>query len=271
MKYLQAPQWVGAAALLLGAIALLASTSWEKKDPGQWSSEDVDQILHKSAWAKSTDATFERSGAQQGRRGAGGGGGMGIPGIGFPGGRIGGGMGGGGMGGGRMGGGGMGRGRGGQGMERQPALVRWDSAFPVVQALNHFHPQRTSTDEKTSAKPAEDSYVISVTGLRPPRRRRSEDTDDTSSNANSDDSAQRWKDELMIGTRLTPKGRDPLSPSEVQLDSSGGLSEVRFLFPKKDPISLDDKEVDFSTRLGGEKVEAKFHPKEMKYKGKLEL
>ncbi|HVT93253.1 MAG TPA: hypothetical protein VHD76_10450 [Bryobacteraceae bacterium] len=268
MKHLHAPPWAEAAALLLGAIALLASTPWEKKDPSQWSSEDVDQILHKSPWARNTDATFERSGTQQGRRGGGGGGGgMGIPGIGFPGGRIGGG----GMGGGRMGGGGMGRGRGGQGTERQPALVRWDSAFPVVQALNHFHPQQTSTGENTPAKPAGDSYVISVIGLRPPRGRRGEDTGDTSSNTNSDDAAQRWKDELMIGTRLTPKGRDPLSPSEVQLDSAGGLSEVRFLFPKKDPISLDDKEVDFSTRLGGEKVEAKFHPKEMKYKGKLEL
>lgn len=267
----QARTWRFAAALtmLLGGMLLTASSTWENKDPSQWTREEIDQILHKSAWVKQTNASLDRSEMQQdgghsGQSGRMGGGGVGIPGIGFPGG---GGMGGG-MG---RGGGGLGRGRGGGGrqMEQEPVVVRWDSALPVKQALQRNMPKDTDASDGGKASAGADSYIISVTGLRAPHRRRNSDDND---NANSaEDSQRRVKDELMISTRLIAKGRDPLSPSEVQLDSAGGTSEVRFIFPKKDPVSLDDKEVDFETRLGAAKVQAKFHPKDMKYKGKLEL
>jgi hypothetical protein len=43
-----------------------------------------------------------------------------------------------------------------------------------------------------------------------------------------------------------------------------------FLFTKEAiPLSLDDKEVDFTTHLGPLEVKAKFVLKEMKYRGKL--
>lgn len=262
MKQLRS--WQLAAAIILGGVALAASRSWESKDPSQWTSEEIDQIINKSAWAKRTDVSVDRSGMQQRGGGRAGGGGMGIPGIGFPGG---------GMGGGGMGGGGMGRGRGGGGrggpqMEQESVVVRWDTALPVKLALRRGTPKDVNASEGET-KPVEDTYVISVIGLRAPRHR--QNSDDSDSSQSDENSQKRIKDELMTTTKLTPKGRDPLSPSGVQLDSMGGTSEVRFIFPKKDPISLDDKEVEFETRLGPGKVSAKFHPKDMRYKGKLEL
>ena len=142
-----------AAALLLAGVSLapvcLANDKWDSKDPSQWSSVEIDKLMHNSPWAQPAKVQLGQSmgssgqgpnsgGGYPGGGGGGGGypgggggypgggrGGYGIPGIGMPY------PGGGGMG---YPGGGGGRRGGGQ---RRPqtqtadATVRWESALPV--------------------------------------------------------------------------------------------------------------------------------------------
>ena len=44
-----------------------------------------------------------------------------------------------------------------------------------------------------------------------------------------------------------------------------------FRFPKTDPISLDDKEVEFTTKIGTMTIRRKFKLSDMKVRGQLEL
>ena len=173
-----------------------------------------------------------------------------------------GGGGGGGMAGGGMGGGG-GRGRGaGEGdmgpavgaMPMLKASVQWLSALPVQEAL-----ARQAGKNKADNAPAP-GYVISVSGLLNTvgRGRTEHDTGD------SDRVAR-----LRAGTSLTCKGKDPVAPERVERVNDG--STVLFVFPKSDPITLQDREVEFVTHLGPMELRHKFKLKDMVYQGKLEL
>jgi hypothetical protein len=44
-----------------------------------------------------------------------------------------------------------------------------------------------------------------------------------------------------------------------------------FLFPKTVPLTLDDKDVEFSSKVGSLMVKQKFHLKDMVFDGKLDL
>ncbi len=46
---------------------------------------------------------------------------------------------------------------------------------------------------------------------------------------------------------------------------------VYFYFSRKNELSMDDKEVDFSTKVGSTEIKAKFTLKDMRYHGKLAL
>src|ERR1017187_4405173 len=125
-----------------------SSDFWNKKEPAEWSSEEIDKLVTKSPWARQVNASSAAMSRQSGGSGGGGGngGGMGDPGIGGGGGGYpgGGGMGypGGGMGGGRGGGGGGRRGNGGGPMPvSYTATVRWESAKPVQEALKTAPPE----------------------------------------------------------------------------------------------------------------------------------
>jgi hypothetical protein len=237
-----------------------SSDFWNKKEPAEWSSEEILQLTTKSPWSKEVTAqSAPQEGGQGGgmggggmgggRGGMGGGrGGMGIPGIG------GGGMGGGGMGGGGMGGG-RGR-RGGQSMESYKGTVRWESAQPVLEAMKTPLPEAFA-----------EHYVISVSRfpLTPGRRRRSQDDSETSSSQSVDDMLDRIKGE----TFLEPKDKSGAQPGIVQQQPhSGGTILLGF---SKEFLMLkpDDKEVTFTTQLGRLTVKTKFNLKEMMYRGTL--
>ncbi len=271
----------GIGAFALVSAGLLAADSWRDKAPSEWTPDEVTKILNNSPWSQ--EARFSGSGSE-GRRG----GGMGGPGMGGGGmGRGGGGMGGGGMpnggwggGGGGMGGsgggmgnpgggyGGRGGGRGdsGRGMESARVTLRWDSAEPVRQAL-----VKQYGDSNAAAKLPADSYVIAVIGLpnRDSFRRRDEDSD-SGSTAESDE--QRQADRmarLKETTTLTVKGKSPFGPEKVEKAEDGSLL---FYFPKStEPLSLDDKEVEFAMRMGPMELKHSFRLKDMKYQGKLAL
>jgi hypothetical protein len=82
---------------------------------------------------------------------------------------------------------------------------------------------------------------------------------------------ERMRDALLKNTTLSVKGKDPIAVSDVQSGGNEQKPVVLFLFPRTAPISVDDKEVEFSTRFGSMIVRQKFHLKDMVFNGKLEL
>ena len=243
---------------------LHASEFWDKKAPGDWSSEEIDKLTTKSPWAKEASAQGAAPeggyGSQTGSPNGGGypggggypsGGGMGGPRIGIPG--IGGiGMGGGGR---RMGGN-QGGGRGQQRGTLYKGTVRWESAQPVLDAL------------KTPLPDAfKDHYVIAVIGFPlPASPRRYQDEEGDNPPRRSQDDAL---DNLKQFTTLQPKGKELAQAGIVQQQTSSN-SNLLFGFSKNSlTLTKDDKEVLFSTTLGRLVIRAKFAPKEMLYHGRL--
>jgi len=270
---------LAAGACVTGWQRLDAFTSdfWNKKEPTEWSAQEIEQLTTKSPWSKEVSAHFARDESKQsGPMGGGGGGypggGGGYPGGGggYPGG--GGGMGGpriGGMGGGRggmggpgMGGGGMGGGRGRRGGGPSQAFqgtVRWESAKPVLEALKAPLPD-TFTNH----------YVIGVSGFpMMSGRPRSEDDDNRNSTA---EASEARLDNLKSLTFLKPKDKEGEQPGLVLQQPSSGGGTYLFGFSKEMmALTAADKEVTFTTRIGRLDVKAKFNLKEMLYRGDLAL
>jgi hypothetical protein len=254
-----------------------SSDFWNKKEPAEWSAEEIDKLVTKSPWAKeitvSSTSLSRGYGGGVGDPGVGGGGtggGAGYPGgVGYPGGGGGGGgvggPGGGGMGYPRGGGGGGGRRGGGAGSIpiSYRAVVRWESAKPVQEAL------KTPLQEGLAG-----NYVISVSGVPVLSQGRDRsgggDPDATVSKGLSDEVLERIKNL----TYLEPKGKSPAQPSVVQKGSisSSGMPTLLFGFPRDVvPLSADDREVTFTTQIGKLEVKTKFNLKDMMYHKELAL
>ncbi|HSR08165.1 MAG TPA: hypothetical protein VLM42_13515 [Bryobacteraceae bacterium] len=241
----------------LPAWAFVSKEFWEAKPASEWSADEIDRMLTKSPWAKDASAMSSGPGLGNGS-GRSRGGGIGFPGgggIGFPGGGVGF------PGGGRPGGGYPGGGNDG-GRERLTATVRWESALPIQEAL------RIGAGDEKPDPDFEKYYVIAVIGdLSASGRRRSSTSDD------DDDSttrADRRLEELKESARLERKD-GPISLEKVQEGSRVGSRGpgVYFYFDRKADVSMDDKFVNFSTKLGRMDIKAKFTMKEMLYHGKL--
>lgn len=256
--------------LALAGAGLVSSTSlyafsdfWNKKDPSQWTGEEIDVLTTKSPWAKpvTTQYTPQNNGGYgQGSPSGGGypgGGGMGRPTIGI-----------GGIGIGMPRGRGMGGGRNGGGTRTYKGTVRWESAQPILDALKAPVPDAFAKH-----------YVIAVRDIpliedRP--RSQPQDNDDpnsgsspSSASSNSPGLSKNTIEELKMATTLQPKDRALAQAGIVQQVTPGG---TYFLFGfSKEMLDFgkNDREVEFSTRLGRMLVKAKFDMKEMMYHGKL--
>jgi hypothetical protein len=222
-----------------GATRLLAFSSdfWNKKEPSEWTHEEIQQITSKSPWAKEVTASAAAEGGGMGQRGGMGGGG---------------GWGGGGMGGGRHGGGG----RPGAGAQSFKGTVRWESAKPIVDALKNEIPKEFA-----------DHYVISVSGfpLGGGGRRQQQSQDEDGSQSSQD-----TLDRLKQVTFLEPKGRRDAQPGIVKQPVSGSYGTVWFGF-NKDFLNLkaEDKEASFTTQFGRLTIKVKYNLKDMLYRGEL--
>lgn len=139
-----------AAACAASLQPLRAGEFWDKKQPSEWSVEEVQKLKTKSPWAKEVTATMSGGG------GGGYGGGMGIPG----------------MGGGR---------RGGMGGNRRPmaqqvkGTVRWESAQPIIDATRTPFPEAFAN-----------RYVVSVNDFPLQQQSRRNSDDSSSSGASLD-------------------------------------------------------------------------------------
>ena len=226
----------------LPAWAFASKEFWEAKPASEWSADEIDRMLTKSPWAKDASVMGGRSGFGNGGSGRTRGGGIGFPGggggIGFPGG-----------------------GNDGGGRERLTATVRWESALPIQEAL-----RIGASDEKPNAD-FEKYYVIALIGdLSASGRRRSSTSDDDDSTMRAD----RRLEGLKESARLERKD-GPISLEKVEEGSRVGSRGpgVYFYFDRKADVSMDDKFVNFSTKLGRMEIKAKFTMKEMSYHGKL--
>lgn len=255
------------AALCL-TLALYGSDPWDNKPFQQWSDKDVERVLKNSPWAKQvvimlgppTSGGGGGMGRTRGGRGSGGvGGGMDT------GGEMAGGAGGAAGGGTMAGGGTADRGAGSAGGSAampgssMTTIIRWQSAKPVKQALakaKYGSEIDTIPQIKELVDREETHYVIALTDL--PR------------GLSRLDPAQVQKI-LKDATALTVKGRDLMHPEVIQLLPGKESTSLYFAFSRAKAITLEDKEVQFSTHIGSWEFKKKFKLQEMVFAGKLEL
>ena len=115
-------------------------------------------------------------------------------------------------------------------------------------------------------------------GCRQPERRRQQRGNNN--NGDNDDNGQRrgrnsgndaLRSQLLDAAQLAPKGKSSIYAQDVQIVGPGGIDGVRFLFPRTNPISANDKEVEFILNVRRIKVDEKFKLSDMQYEGKLAL
>lgn len=254
---------------------------WLKKKPGDWSSDEVEHMKTKSPWARKVQAEVT-GGVGGGRRGGGGGRGGDAGGgedMGGGGGGRGGGSGGGGGGGGR--GGGRGGGDLAPSAPSAPAgpelIIRWETAAPMLAATHMELPESFK-----------DLYAISVTGLPPQllmmalngggrgRGRGRDGGRDGGAPPVEEppvDPVVRQKqmiEKLLSSVTLSAKGRDPQSAVVVQQTKTS--QALIFGFERTSlPLTVADKDVQFTIKLGVLTAKAKFEPKDMMFDGKLAM
>ena len=273
---------------------LVAADVLKDKPASEWGEKDAQRALTKSPWAKSASVTMgsggmggggaQGAGGRGGRGGGGGGGGGMGRGGGMGGGGLDSGIGGGGLeGGGGGGGGGMGRGGGGMGgwMEGMggggmggggaapsmpPVTVRWDSSGPLRELVARAGAREYSEMLNTRSK---EFYVIAAVGYPMMNRRVPGSTQPDPERVQQ--MAQQMANRVAQGTVLKRKGKEPLKPAKVERMESPAGTILLFMFPRTDPIDMDDKEVQFESKMGNMEIKTKFALKEMMYRGKLDL
>jgi hypothetical protein len=231
------------AALFVFALCVMAADFWAKPST-EWSDKELQKMMANSPWARSY--SLGQPGGAVGGDSApapiseGGGGGRGR---------------GGGGGGGGGGAGALPGGAAGNGGPSISIVARWQSALPVKQAfvrLKYGAEAATSPDAKKSLEREETNYEIVLSGPFGPLLRSG--------------NPETMKKGLMEASSLSAKGKDVM-PTDVEI----GAKDMLFTFPRTTAFTLDDKEVEFSTKLGEIALKYKFKLKDMVYNGKLEL
>lgn len=229
-----------AAGVCVVSVSLWAADFWQAKLFTDWNDKEVQKISENSPWAKQFSVAM----------GSGGGAGAGKSGKGSKGGGSGGSPladdsqsldGGAGMGGVSL-----------------TFTVRWQSALPVKQALikmKYKAEAGTSAEAKQILAATEPEYVVVVSGLNRGMVR---------------GDAEQIKQALMGATELVIKGKEPIKPDNFRIVGQGRMDAI-FAFPKTNPITEDDKDVEFQCKIGTFELKQKFHLKDMVFNGKLEL
>jgi hypothetical protein len=204
---------------------------WNEKKPSDWTEDEIQQMLTKSPWAK--DASIFDSAAHKGLSTA-------------P----------------RAGGGNRRGGRSATAGSPLPsggnaspwrATVRWESALPVRDAL-----------KAPKTADVEENYIIALIGDIPGVGVPSDD----------DGPAERQQKLAILKetTRLERKN-DPLELQRARIAPRTPLSPAGtlFYFSRVFPLTAEDKQVTFVTKVGPLEVKCKFTLRDMMYRGSLEL
>ena len=166
---------------------------------------------------------------------------------------------------------GAGRGRAGRGSPTGGAgsapyrgIVRWESAKPVLEAMKADLPGEFANH-----------YVISVSGIPSSSSRSLPNAEQTDAESRASQRESEGVLERIKGlTYLESIGARSTQPGIVE-ETPFGVGETRTLlfgFSKALlPLSLDNKEVSFTTQIGGTQVKAKYILKEMMYHDELAI
>ena len=76
---------------------------------------------------------------------------------------------------------------------------------------------------------------------------------------------------LMPETRLKRENADPISPNDIEVYLHNESVVVLCYFPRTDSITLEDKDVEFITKLGPMEIKKKFKLEDMMFAGQLAL
>ncbi len=226
-----------ASLMLVFSACLWAADFWQSKPFTEWADKDLTKMVTNSPWAKEFIVEM-------------------------PGGAAGGGGGGKGKGGGTRDGGQTGAAEAGGGMPSLTLVIRWVSALPVKQAMvrmNFKGDAASSPEAKQRLEANEPDYVIAVSGLNRGLVR---------------GSADELKQAMMAATQLVIKGKEPIKPTDFRIVGQGRVDAL-FAFPRTNPITEDDKEVEFQSKVGAAgatiSIKQRFRLKDMMFNGKLEL
>ncbi len=221
--------------LLIASVAM-AQEFWAKKPFNEWTSEELKKFMTDSPWAKNLAMTTGAPNAGL-NMGAGGGGG----------GDEGGGGGGGGAGGG---------GGGGGARNAMTIVVSWQSALPIKQANVRSKMKNAGevpADAQGYLAAADTAYVILIEGMSQAIAR------------------QALADAAKVKQSSLKAGKKEIVVADIKTRQSGRNMDILMFFDKKQPITVDDNEVEFDAKLGNFSFKKKFKLKEMVINGKLEL
>ena len=216
---------LGVFTLCLTPKAWAGGEFWNKKEPVAWTTEEIQELTTNSPWAREIRLDLKAKGGAKGEDSANA---VRDPTTGeFRGGSGGGGR---------------------TGEKPASAIVTWESALPLFDAMKYRLPADFI-----------DHYVIGVQNLpilvdAGPQRQ----------------SAEELVDWLKNSATLRAKSKEPVQAGVVA--TSRGGSMVLFGFLKELlPLTEKDKEVVFTLNTNQLALKAKFEPKEMMYQGKLAL
>jgi hypothetical protein len=236
--------FLGLAGLLIAGIAL-GEDFWVKKEYTQWTEDEVKKVMTNSPWAKDVTVSAPPGTLGPGQRrpqnsnidvesGAAGGRGRGGRGA-------------------RSGDEAEG---GGAGDVLLSLNMSWRSALPLRKAIVKSR-LGGSTEVPSEAQQMlakeQDEYVVVVSGV--PAR-----------------IARQIQDSPRLNSSTLKAGKKaPIAPKAVDFQARTQTVDVFFIFPKTEPITLEDKEVELDLKLGAMEAKRKFNLKDMVYNGKLEL
>jgi hypothetical protein len=216
---------------ILVCATLAAADFWESKPVSEWSEKEATKLLTDSPWAVLMAIPLPNRGPVP-TEDAGGGG-----------------RGGGGGGGSRGGGDGF-----GPGAQRIRITISWRSAIPMKQAAARQQAGKDGTiaSEGLEALTQEDpTYLVGVQGLPPQYTRTGANT--------------------SLEAFLRREGKPPIGAIKAGVQMTRGGSLLVIAFPRADPITLSDGDVEFDVKIGQLDFKKKFKLKEMVYKGQLTL
>ncbi len=70
---------------------------------------------------------------------------------------------------------------------------------------------------------------------------------------------------------LSSSRTGPIKATQIEVGKPGKTMDVLFAFPRSMPFTVEDKEVELSTKLGTSNLKYKFKLKDMVVNGKLEM
>ena len=128
--------------------------------------------------------------------------------------------------------------------------ITWITALPVKQAMLKDRMEAggvlaESAKEIMSAK--DTFYAISITGLAVE------------------------KSEALTEVSLKIENKPVIKPASGNFQRRGSTVDVMVMFPRAEPITADDKEVEVILKIGTDEIGTKFLLKDMVYNGKLEM